>query len=109
MRTTVLSWHGGSVRSGRCALSPDCLSGEWSCIYVVILRSTFKYFLFFFNISRYGSPGNVSKEYSDFADFFLRTYAVGIQQVSVRDVLLFLWLFCLLKKTEMCVRVCRFC
>uniref|UniRef100_A0A3P8UY59 Importin 8 n=1 Tax=Cynoglossus semilaevis TaxID=244447 RepID=A0A3P8UY59_CYNSE len=33
---------------------------------------------------RYGSPGNVSKEYSDFADFFLRTYAVGIQQVLLK-------------------------
>lgn len=33
---------------------------------------------------RYGSPGNVSKEYQEFADFFLKTYAVGIQQVSVR-------------------------
>lgn len=28
MRTTVLSWPGGSVRSGLCASSPDCLSGE---------------------------------------------------------------------------------
>ncbi|KAJ3612126.1 hypothetical protein NHX12_020403 [Muraenolepis orangiensis] len=27
---------------------------------------------------RYGSPGNVTKEYSEFADFFLRTYAVGV-------------------------------
>ncbi|MED6252737.1 Importin-8 [Ataeniobius toweri] len=32
---------------------------------------------------RYGSPGNVTKEYQEFADFFLKTYAVGIQQVDV--------------------------
>ena len=31
---------------------------------------------------RYGSPGNVTKEYYEFADFFLKTYSVGIQQVS---------------------------
>uniref|UniRef100_A0A674E4L1 Importin 8 n=1 Tax=Salmo trutta TaxID=8032 RepID=A0A674E4L1_SALTR len=34
---------------------------------------------------RYGSPGNVTKEYFEFADFFLKTYAVGIQQVRVLD------------------------
>lgn len=32
---------------------------------------------------RYGSPGNVTKEYYEFADFFLKTYAVGIQQVNM--------------------------
>lgn len=37
-------------------------------------------------VYRYGSPGNVTKEYFEFADFFLKTYAVGIQQV--RDALL---------------------
>lgn len=31
----------------------------------------------------YGSPGNVTKEYFEFADFFLKTYAVGIQQVTL--------------------------
>ncbi|KAG9342642.1 hypothetical protein JZ751_016079 [Albula glossodonta] len=35
---------------------------------------------------RYGSPGNVTKEYSEFADFFLKTYAVGIQQVLLKVV-----------------------
>ncbi|XP_048863861.1 importin-8 isoform X2 [Brienomyrus brachyistius] len=35
---------------------------------------------------RYGSPGNVTKEYFEFADFFLRTYAVGIQQVLLKVV-----------------------
>uniref|UniRef100_A0A8C2IEW0 Importin 8 n=1 Tax=Cyprinus carpio TaxID=7962 RepID=A0A8C2IEW0_CYPCA len=33
---------------------------------------------------RYGSPGNVTKEYVEFADFFLKTYAVGIQQVLLK-------------------------
>uniref|UniRef100_A0A8C7TSE4 Importin 8 n=1 Tax=Oncorhynchus mykiss TaxID=8022 RepID=A0A8C7TSE4_ONCMY len=33
---------------------------------------------------RYGSPGNVTKEYFEFADFFLKTYAVGIQQVLLK-------------------------
>lgn len=28
MRMTVLSWRGGSVKSGRCASSRDCLNGE---------------------------------------------------------------------------------
>ncbi|XP_035003849.1 importin-8 isoform X3 [Hippoglossus stenolepis] len=35
---------------------------------------------------RYGSPGNVTKEYGEFADFFLKTYAVGIQQVLLKVV-----------------------
>ncbi|KAJ8006453.1 hypothetical protein DPEC_G00107420 [Dallia pectoralis] len=35
---------------------------------------------------RYGSPGNVTKEYFEFADFFLNTYAVGIQQVLLKVV-----------------------
>lgn len=35
----------------------------------------------------YGSPGNVTKEYFEFADFFLKTYAVGMQQVR------FLWTY----------------
>uniref|UniRef100_A0A8C9YY90 Importin 8 n=1 Tax=Sander lucioperca TaxID=283035 RepID=A0A8C9YY90_SANLU len=33
---------------------------------------------------RYGSPGNVTKEYYEFADFFLKTYAMGIQQVLLK-------------------------
>ncbi|XP_054655846.1 importin-8 isoform X1 [Dunckerocampus dactyliophorus] len=35
---------------------------------------------------RYGSPGNVTKEYIEFADYFLKTYAVGIQQVLLKVV-----------------------
>uniref|UniRef100_A0A8C6VFD0 Importin 7 n=1 Tax=Naja naja TaxID=35670 RepID=A0A8C6VFD0_NAJNA len=33
---------------------------------------------------RYGSPGNVSKEYSEFAEVFLKAFAVGIQQVLLK-------------------------
>ncbi|KAG3292210.1 importin 8 [Ictidomys tridecemlineatus] len=33
---------------------------------------------------RYGSPGNVTKEYFEFSEFFLKTYAVGIQQVLLK-------------------------
>ncbi|XP_040009150.1 importin-8 [Xiphias gladius] len=35
---------------------------------------------------RYGSPGNVTKEYYEFAEFFLKTYAVGMQQVLLKVV-----------------------
>ncbi|KAI4803046.1 hypothetical protein KUCAC02_006605 [Chaenocephalus aceratus] len=35
---------------------------------------------------RYGSPGNVTKEYNEFSDFFLKTYAMGIQQVLLKVV-----------------------
>ncbi|CAF96737.1 unnamed protein product, partial [Tetraodon nigroviridis] len=35
---------------------------------------------------RYGSPGNVTKEYCDFANFFLMTYAVGILQVILKVI-----------------------
>lgn len=30
---------------------------------------------------RYGSPGNTTKEYTEFAELFLKGYAVGAQQV----------------------------
>ncbi|OCT83649.1 hypothetical protein XELAEV_18021791mg, partial [Xenopus laevis] len=33
---------------------------------------------------RYGSPGNVSKEYNDFAEVFLKAFAVGVQQVLLK-------------------------
>ncbi|CAM9462061.1 importin-7-like [Lampetra fluviatilis] len=33
---------------------------------------------------RYGSPGTVSKEYGEFAEFFLKAYAVGILQVLLK-------------------------
>ncbi|XP_070612520.1 importin-8 isoform X1 [Erythrolamprus reginae] len=33
---------------------------------------------------RYGSPGNVTKEYFEFSEFFLKTYATGIQQVLLK-------------------------
>ncbi|XP_075546837.1 importin-7 msk [Dermacentor variabilis] len=33
---------------------------------------------------RYGSPGSVSKEYGEFADFFLKAYTDGILQVVLR-------------------------
>uniref|UniRef100_UPI00398F7D15 importin-8 isoform X3 n=1 Tax=Pristiophorus japonicus TaxID=55135 RepID=UPI00398F7D15 len=35
---------------------------------------------------RYGSPGNVTKEYTEFSEFFFKTYAVGIQQVLLKLV-----------------------
>lgn len=83
MRTTALSWRGGSVRSGHCALSPDCLNGESRATLtspdsILIAGSHSHASCLTFS---YGSPGNVTKEYYEFADFFLKTYAVGIQQV----------------------------
>ncbi|XP_053574782.1 importin-8 [Bombina bombina] len=33
---------------------------------------------------RYGSPGSVTKEYFEFSEFFLKTYAVGILQVLLK-------------------------
>lgn len=33
------------------------------------------------NVCRYGSPGNTTKEYAEFADLFLKEYAVPAQQV----------------------------
>ncbi|XP_069759236.1 importin-8 isoform X4 [Narcine bancroftii] len=35
---------------------------------------------------RYGSPGNVTKEYIEFSQFFFKTYVVGIQQVLLKLV-----------------------
>lgn len=31
---------------------------------------------------RYGSPGNTTKEYTEFAEHFLKGYAVAAQQVT---------------------------
>ncbi|GAB1292547.1 Importin-7 [Apodemus speciosus] len=36
---------------------------------------------------RYGSPGNVSKEYNEFAEVFLKAFAVGVQQGIIQDVI----------------------
>ncbi|XP_072278432.1 importin-7 isoform X2 [Pyxicephalus adspersus] len=33
---------------------------------------------------RYGSPGNVSKEYNEFAEVFLKAFAAGVQQVLLK-------------------------
>lgn len=33
---------------------------------------------------RYGSPGNVTKEYKDFADWFLKTFSAGILEVLLK-------------------------
>ncbi|KAM4035336.1 importin-8 [Anomaloglossus baeobatrachus] len=33
---------------------------------------------------RYGSPGSVTKEYIEFSEFFLKTYAVGVLQVLLK-------------------------
>lgn len=82
MRMTGPSWHGGSARSGRCASLPGCLKGEFSPL--SMSRMTFIRHTHYSGwIFRYGSPGNVTKEYSDFANFFLMTYAVGILQVNM--------------------------
>ncbi|KAK2100756.1 importin-7 [Saguinus oedipus] len=36
---------------------------------------------------KYGSPGNVSKEYNEFAEVFLKAFAVGVQQGIIQDVI----------------------
>lgn len=85
MRMTGPSWHGGSARSGHCASLPGCLKGEFSPL--SMSRMTFiRHTNYSDLIFRYGSPGNVTKEYCDFAHFFLITYAVGILQVNVLKV-----------------------
>lgn len=33
---------------------------------------------------RYGSPGNVTKEYKDFAEWFLKTFSAGILEVLLK-------------------------
>lgn len=81
----VLSWDGGSVKSGHYILSPDCLSGESRSSSYHHHEAKFRVLHPDYSVSnhRYGSPGNVTKEYYEFADFFLKTYAVGIQQVGL--------------------------
>lgn len=34
--------------------------------------------------NRYGSPGSVTKEYREFADFYLKAYSEGILQVVLK-------------------------
>lgn len=82
MRMTGLSWHGGSARNGHCASLQGCLKGK--LMPLLMSRITFIRNKHYSDSNfRYGSPGNVTKEYCDFANFFLMTYAVGILQVNV--------------------------
>uniref|UniRef100_A0A8C1BKC2 Importin 8 n=1 Tax=Cyprinus carpio carpio TaxID=630221 RepID=A0A8C1BKC2_CYPCA len=65
-------------------VSADCGSGRpkliwWKCKKWALHIITRMF-------ERYGSPGNVTKEYVEFADFFLKTYAVGIQQVLLKVI-----------------------
>ncbi|PIO00699.1 hypothetical protein AB205_0038510 [Aquarana catesbeiana] len=39
---------------------------------------------FSFVFFRYGSPGSVTKEYIEFSEFFVKTYAVGVLQVLLK-------------------------
>lgn len=35
-------------------------------------------------IFRYGSPGNVTKEYTEFAEWYLKTFSAGILEVQLK-------------------------
>jgi hypothetical protein len=35
-------------------------------------------------LSRYGSPGNVTKEYKEFAEWYLKTFSAGILEVLLK-------------------------
>lgn len=41
------------------------------------------YLRFCFNY-RYGSPGNVEKDYNQFAEWFLKTFSIGILEVLLK-------------------------
>lgn len=47
-----------------------------------------KIFFFLNNCGRYGSPGNTTKEYTEFAELFLKEYAVSAQQVRTSEGLM---------------------
>jgi hypothetical protein len=35
---------------------------------------------------RYGSPGNVTKEYNEFSEWYLKTFSAGILQVIMKQL-----------------------
>lgn len=43
-------------------------------VYILILHSNY----------RYGSPGNVTKEYQEFAEWYLQTFSAGILEVLLK-------------------------
>lgn len=51
----------------------------------------FSCMFFFFFFQRYGSPGNTTKEYTEFAELFLKGYAVAAQQVNRRRQWIVQW------------------
>ena len=85
MKMSGPSCHGGSARSGPFIFWPGCLRGK-NIITVQLLQWIVeaclpKIFTLWNCLCRYGSPGNTTKEYTEFADLFLKEYAVPAQQV----------------------------
>ncbi|CAG2068790.1 unnamed protein product, partial [Timema podura] len=42
------------------------------------------YTIHFVFICRYGSPGNVTKEYKEFSEWYLKTFSAGILEVLLK-------------------------
>lgn len=85
MKMSDQSCRGGSVRSGLFTSWLDCLRGQKTqCSHfkksILIIVMNIEWLLN--NHGRYGSPGNTTKEYTEFAELFLKEYAVSAQQVE---------------------------
>lgn len=84
------SCRGGSVRSGLFTSWLVCLRGQQTQLsnFLNNLFGCDENFFFLNNCGRYGSPGNTTKEYTEFAELFLKEYAVSAQQVRTSEGLM---------------------
>ncbi len=57
------------------------------------------------NLYRYGSPGNTTKEYTEFAELFLKEYAVSAQQVRTWEGFMSDWAAWFLKCSSQTQRI----
>lgn len=57
------------------------LDGGYVLILAVICIINSVHLIFLF---RYGSPGNVTKEYKEFAEWYLKTFSAGILEVLLK-------------------------
>lgn len=89
MKMSGLSCRGGSVRSGPFTSWLVCLRGKNLIILpltCLIIQTCLTGTLTLLNaVCRYGSPGNTTKEYAEFAELFLKEYAVAAQQVGTSE------------------------
>lgn len=88
-RSTVICVRGNTWKCYTHTIHYVCLSHEEK-YHKLSLKLFFSFsremclsLIFCFVFFRYGSPGSVTKEYIEFSEFFVKTYAMGVLQVTL--------------------------